>query len=188
MGIPNLRSQWFVIVIVAFLGVAVYQNLRLGVANRGLRSRVAEELSARVQVGDAIHNLRGANAASAHTEISDWSRGTLVLTVSPFCGVCKDNRDAANRLAARAREKGLNVVWVSRDRPSDSTEYFQSAAVADTVIADPTHGTYQVLRLGLVPQILVVDRTGIVRHSIAGAVDTAREENILRAVEQQSVK
>jgi hypothetical protein len=187
---PSLRANWFGVVLLLLLSFAIYQNLTLGRINSALRDRLLGALSQPVAVGDRIGRLRGTGLDGSYSQIDPSPGGTLVVTISPFCGVCATSRPMALRLATFARAKGLRVVWVSRDSPGDTLSYFDSdaaeARLKDIVLSDPPHATYQALRLGLVPQAFIVDGAGAVRDSVPGGFTTDREQVLQKAMARQA--
>jgi hypothetical protein len=186
-----IKAYWFTAALGFALAVLVYQNVTLGTINSALRARVIETLVQPVTVGSRVGELRGVRLDGTYDEVDPKKANLLVFTISPFCGVCQKNLPQAVALADLARDRGLRVVWVSRDNPSDTVGYFSTASViartSDTILTEPPHATYQALRMSFVPQVLVVDRAGVVQHVVAGALDPARQIELQHAIVGQRV-
>lgn len=148
---------------------------------RAERLRAASEV---VQVGSQLGLLSGSDVrgAQVRTLLVGPPQGSLVLGFSPNCGFCVENGAAWQRLAVRAAELGVGVVWVARDQTDVVAEFEKTTALAGVVIADPTHATYVQLKLGVVPQTLVVDKGGFVLTAQTGILSAVAEADILRSL------
>jgi hypothetical protein len=182
-GKPNL----FWILAVALTGVLVYQQFALGAANRQLRKRMLANAAPVVAVGDQMGGLTGFGlSAERVTENVFTPTGKfLVIGISARCGFCVQNVPVWKRVLEAAGRSGVRVIWVSRDPPQETGEFFAAhfETVDGTVIAEPTHSTHTQMKLSAVPQTVLVGASGIVAGVWGGVLDGPAEAKLLRAIE-----
>ena len=78
------------------------------------------------------------------------------------------------KLAGALEQKGIRVVWVSRDPIEVTKDYCLKHGIrlSDT-LADPSHGTFVQLGLARVPNTMLVRANGTVEKVWAGRLDQA---------------
>ena len=187
--VDPLKRHWFALTLAVGLGLAVYQNVTLGRINQALKSRVLEALSEPVQTGDFIGSVRGVRLDGTYAQVDPSPTGTLILTMSPNCAACQRGRASAIKMADFVRAQGLAVIWVSRDGPAETIKYFDSSTGAggsQAVLTEPPHAVYQSLRLGMVPQAVLVDAKGTVRHAVVGELRPDTERKLQEAIAAQA--
>ena len=179
---PNL----FWILTVALTGLLVYQQFVLGAANRQLRKRMLANAAPVVAVGDQMGGLTGFGLSAERVADSVFTPTgkCLVIGISARCGYCVQNVPVWKRALEAARRSGLRVIWVSRDPPKETGEFFAAhfETVHGTVIAEPTHSTYTQMKLSAVPQTVLVGASGIVAGVWAGVLDGPSEAKLLSAI------
>jgi hypothetical protein len=179
----ELAAHWFTAALLVMLAAMVWQNFSLSRANRDLRQRFDSILGTYVQLGDHLGEIRGNDPSGFQvTKSAIGSTGSLILEVSSTCGICVKNMDAWQRLAQRARTRNIRVIWVSRDPVKQASELVQQYHIKDSMIAEPSHWTWVELKLGAVPQTLVVSPDGIVQKVLLGAIDSQSEQDLARAL------
>src|SRR5258708_31914677 len=87
---------------------------------------------------------------------------------------CQANQDGWMRLASTLEQKGVRVLWVSRDRIEITRDYCAKHGIplSDT-LADPPYRTFAQLGLARVPNTLLVGADGRVEKVWAGRLDQA---------------
>jgi peroxiredoxin len=98
----------------------------------------------------------------------------LVITFSPGCPACQANQEGWTKLASTLGQKGVRVLWLSRD-PIDITRDYclkHGIPLSDT-LADPPYRTYLQLGLARVPNTVLVGAGGMVEKVWAGRLDLA---------------
>lgn len=184
---PLGKLNLFWILGVALTGVLVYQQFVLGAANRELRRRMYANAARVVAVGDRMGELTGFGlSAQRVTENVFTPNGKfLVIGISARCGYCIQNVPVWKRAMEAARRSGLRVIWLSRDSPKETAEFFAAHfdTVGGTVIADPTYSTYGQMKLSSVPQTVFVGVSGIVAAVWAGVLDGSAEAKLRSAIE-----
>src|SRR5260370_14770242 len=98
----------------------------------------------------------------------------LILTFSPGCPACQANQGGWMKLANTLEQKGVRVLWVSRDPIEITRDYCMKHGIrlSDT-LADPPYRTYVQLGLARVPNTLLVGAEGRVEKVWAGRLDQA---------------
>ena len=146
------------------------ENIALFRQNR----RLLEEAAPQVAAGTQLRMLSGLAPDGRFEPVSLPSPGSglLIITFSPGCSACQANQDGWMKLANNAHEKGLRVLWVSRD-PIDATrDYCLTHSIPLTdALADPPYRTYLQLGLARVPNTILVGPGGTVEKVWAGRLD-----------------
>lgn len=153
------------------IGFAVLtQNVLLLRQNQALRISRKEPL---VQPGTRIERVMGLDLDGGLRNVvfpSKAKKHYLVVTISPNCPTCKANQPQWKELTRKLRDEGSwGVLWVSRGGVAATHTYSTAhGPPPQEVIADPLYRTYRRLGLDLVPQMFVVNATGIVMKSWVG--------------------
>jgi len=142
----------------AGLGVLA-ENIVLFRQNLHLKEALAPQISAGTQLqmlaGLALDGrLEQVALPAADSEL-------LIITFSPGCPACQANQDGWMRLASTLEQKGVRVLWVSRD-PIEITRNYcmkHGISLSDT-LADPSYRTFAQLGLARVPNTLLVGAGG----------------------------
>lgn len=98
----------------------------------------------------------------------------LIITFSPSCPACQANLEHWRKLATELEQKGISVVWVSRDLLEITRDYCTKHGIGTAgTIADPPYSTYVQLGLARVPNTVLVKGDGTVERVWAGRLDGA---------------
>jgi peroxiredoxin len=155
----------------AGLGVLA-ENIFLFLQNRRLNEALAPQVSAGTQLqmlaGIAFDSrLEPVTLPSADSKL-------LIITFSPGCPACQANQDGWIRLASTLEQKGVRVLWVSRDPIEITRDYCVKHGIPlSDVLADPPYRTFAQLGLARVPNTLLVGANGKVEKVWAGRLDQA---------------
>jgi peroxiredoxin len=98
----------------------------------------------------------------------------LIITFSPSCPACRANQEGWKKLAGTLEQRGVRVLWVSRDTVETTRDYCMTHGIrlSDT-LADPPYRTYVQLGLARVPNTVLVRADGTVEKVWAGRLDQA---------------
>ncbi len=138
--------------------------------------RLSEALAPQIAAGARLQMLSGLAFDGRQEPVTLPQAGSklLILTFSPGCPACQANQDGWMRLASRLEQKGVRVLWVSRDPIEITRDYCVKHGIplSDTV-ADPPYRTYAQLGLARVPNTLLVGAEGKVEQVWPGRLDQA---------------
>ena len=155
----------------AGLGVLA-ENIFLFLQNRHLSEALAPQITAGTQLqmlsGVALDGrLEPVTLPSADSKL-------LIITFSPSCPACQANQDGWMRLASTLEQRGVRVLWVSRDPIEITRDYClkHDIHLFDT-LADPPYRTFAQLGLARVPNTLLVGAEGRVEKVWTGRLDQA---------------
>jgi peroxiredoxin len=155
----------------AGLGVLA-ENIFLFQQNRHLSEALAPQIAAGMQ----LQRLAGIAFDGRLEPVALPAEGSklLVITFSPGCPACQANQDGWMRLASTLEQKGVRVLWISRDPVEITRDYCLKHGIrlADT-LADPPYRTFAQLGLARVPNTLLVGTDGRVEKVWAGRLDQA---------------
>ena len=155
----------------AGLGVLA-ENIFLFQQNRRLNDALAPQISA----GTQLQMLSGVALDGRQKRVALPAPGAklLILTFSPGCPACQANQDGWMRLASAIEQKGVRVLWVSRDPLEITRDYCVKHGIrlSDT-LAEPPYRTFAQLGLARVPNTLLVGAEGRVEKVWAGRLDQA---------------
>ncbi len=155
----------------AGLGVLA-ENIFLFQQNRRLNDALAPQISA----GTQLQMLSGVALDGRQKRVALPAPGAklLILTFSPGCPACQANQDGWMRLASAIEQKGVRVLWVSRDPLEITRDYCVKHGIrlSDT-LAEPPYRTFAQLGLARVPNTLLVGADGRVEKVWAGRLDQA---------------
>jgi peroxiredoxin len=155
----------------AALGVLA-ENISLLRQNQGLR----EVLAPQIVAGTQLKMLSGLALDGRLEPVALPAAGSklLLITFSPGCPACQANQDGWMKLASALEQKGVRVLWVSRDPIEITRDYCikHSIRLSDT-LADPPYRTYAQLGLARVPNTLLLGPGGTVEKVWAGRLDQA---------------
>jgi len=148
------------------------ENIFLFRQNRHL----SEALAPQIIAGTQLKNLAGIAFDARLEPVALPAAGSklLILTFSPDCPACQANQDGWMRLASTLEQKGVRVLWVSRDPIEITRDYCLKHGIrlSDT-LADPPYRTFAQLGLARVPNTLLVGAEGRVEKVWAGRMDQA---------------
>ena len=186
--IGNLRCRGMIEVLVWLAGLSVLAaNIVLLHRYRKLEETVAPQIVS----GAHIEILSGLGL-DGHLQTLDLPSGNsklLIITFSPGCPACQANQERWQKLASALRQKGVRVIWFSRD-PVDVTKDYCTRHGIDVsdVFADPPYRSYLQLGLSRVPNTLLVGTGGQVEHVWAGRLDAASWTSLFSLVGLQQLK
>jgi peroxiredoxin len=155
----------------AALGVLA-ENIMLFRQNR----RLLEALAPQIATGAPLQMLSGLSLDGHVEPIAVPQAGSklLIITFSPGCPACQANQDGWMRLASTLGQKGVPVLWVSRDPIEITRDYCLKHGIPlSDALADPPYRTYAQLGLARVPNTLLVGADGTVEKVWAGRLDRA---------------
>jgi hypothetical protein len=156
---------------VVALGVLA-ENIFLFLQNRRLNDALAPQISA----GAQLQMLSGLALDGRLQSVPFPVAGSklLIITFSPACPACQANQDAWMKLASTLGQKGVRVLWVSRDPIEITRDYCVKHGIPfSDVLADPPYRTFAQLGLARVPNTLLVGGEGRVEKVWAGRLDQA---------------
>ena len=160
-----------IVIWLAGLGVLT-ENILLLQQNRSLREAVAPQISS----GAHIERLAGL-ALDGHLQaiaLPSADSKLLLITFSPGCPACQANQERWMKLAGILEQKGVRVLWVSRDSVEMTRDYCMKHDIRlSDVLADPPNRTYVQLGLARVPNTLLVRADGTVEKVWGGRLDQA---------------
>ena len=155
----------------AGLGVLA-ENIFLLQQNRSLQEAVAPQITS----GSHVEKLAGLTLDGRFQLVALPAADSklLVITFSPGCPACQANQDGWMKLAGLLEQKGVRVLWVSRDPAQITEDYCTKHGIRlSDVLADPPHRTYVQLGLARVPNTLLVRADGTVEKVWAGRLNQA---------------
>ncbi len=156
---------------VVALGVLA-ENIFLFLQNRRLNDALAPQISA----GAQLQMLSGLALDGRLQPVPFSVAGSklLIITFSPGCPACQANQDGWMRLASTLEQKGVRVLWVSRDPIEITRDYCLKHGIRlSDALADPPYRTFAQLGLARVPNTLLVGPMGRVEKVWAGRLDQA---------------
>ena len=170
---PKIRFGKVLEILLWLAGLGVLaENIFLFQQNRRLNETLAPQITA----GTQLQMLSGV-ALDGHLEpVALPAAGSklLILTFSPGCPACQANQGGWMKLANTLEQKGVRVLWVSRDPIEITRDYCMKHGIrlSDT-LADPPYRTFAQLGLARVPNTLLVGADGRVEKVWAGRLDQA---------------
>ncbi len=79
----------------------------------------------------------------------------LIITFSPGCPACQANQEGWMKLASALEQRGVRVLWISRDPIEITRDYCTKHGIRlSDALADPPYGTFVQLGLARVPNTL----------------------------------
>jgi peroxiredoxin len=148
------------------------ENVFLFLQNRRLNEALAPQITA----GAQLRMLAGLGFDGRLEPVALPAAGSklLIITFSPGCPACQANQDGWMKLAGVLEQRGVRVLWVSRDPIEITRDYCTKHGIrlSDT-LADPPYRTYVQLGLARVPNTLLVGAEGRVEKVWAGRLDLA---------------
>lgn len=171
VGTLRFGKVFQILICLAGLGVLV-ENAFLLRQNR----RLEEALAPQITSGAHFEMLGGLSLDGRFQPLALPSADSklLIITFSPGCPACQANQQGWMKLAGVLEQKGVRVLWLSRDPIAITRDYCLKHGIrlADT-LADPPYGTYLQLGLARVPNTVLVGASGRVEKVWAGRLDEA---------------
>ena len=168
---PKIRFSKVMEILLWLAGLGVLaENIFLFQQNRRLNEALAPQISA----GTRLQMLAGI-ALDGRREpvvLPAADSKLLIITFSPGCPACQANQDGWMRLTSRLEQKGVRVLWVSRDPIEITRDYCLKHGIRlSDVLADPPYRTHLQLGLARVPNTVLVGPGGPVEKVWAGSLD-----------------
>jgi peroxiredoxin len=111
------------------------------------------------------------------------SEVVAIVFWASWCGACREQLPALERLQQALAADGLRVLSVNfDDKPAAAREAAQAAGVSFPVLMDPAGEAGRLYDVGKLPQVVVVDRNGRLRASYSGAASGQAMAREIRAV------
>ena len=170
---PKIRFSKVMEILLWLAGLGVLaENIFLFQQNR----RLSEALAPQISAGTQLQMLAGI-AFDGRLEpvvLPSADSKLLIITFSPGCPACQANQDGWMRLASTLEQKGVRVLWVSRDPIEITRDYCLKHGIRlSDALADPPYRTFAQLGLARVPNTLLVGANGTVEKVWAGRLDQA---------------
>src|SRR5712664_4530043 len=111
---PKIRFSKVIEILLWLAGLGVLaENIFLFQQNRRLNEALAPQISA----GAQLQMLTGLALDGRLEPVTLPTAGSklLIITFSPGCPACQANQEGWMRLASTLEQKGVRVLWVSRD-------------------------------------------------------------------------
>ncbi len=153
------------------LGVLA-ENVFLFLQNR----RLSEALAPQITAGTQLQMLAGIGFDGRLEPVALPSADSklLIITFSPGCPACQANQEGWMKLAGTLEQRGVRVLWVSRDSIEITRDYcLKHGILLSDTLADPPYRTFAQLGLARVPNTLLVGAEGRVEKVWAGRLDQA---------------
>jgi peroxiredoxin len=170
---PKIRFSKVIEILLWLAGLGVLaENIVLLQLNR----RLNETLAPQISVGTQLQMLAGMAFDGRLESVALAAAGSklLIITFSPGCPGCQANRDGWMRLVSTLEQKGVRVLWVSRDPIEITRDYcLKHGILLSNTLADPHYRTFAQLGLARVPNTLLVGAEGRVEKVWAGRLDQA---------------
>ena len=168
---PKTRFSKVMEILLWLAGLGVLaENIVLLQQNRHLNEALAPQISA----GAQLQMLAGIAFDGRLESVTLPTAGSklLIITFSPGCPACQANQDGWMKLASTLEQKGVRVLWVSRDPIEITRDYCLKHGIrlSDT-LADPPYRTFAQLGLARVPNTVLVGAEGRVEKVWAGRLD-----------------
>jgi hypothetical protein len=181
----SLRANWALIAGFALLIGVAGETVMIRKQTADVNAVIQRQRSDVVAIGDHIGDLVGTGASRLQVcyRLTGVPRGSLVIGMSSGCPFCQRSFAAWRRLSAKARLRGIHVIWVSRDSTEDASSETGVFHLDESGIADPSYRTYLQLKLSTVPQTLVVQSDGRVKDVRAGPVEAQTEVRLWNSIE-----
>jgi peroxiredoxin len=170
---PKIRLSKVMEILLWLAGLGVLaENIFLFRQNRDLSEALAPQITA----GTQLRMLAGIAFDGRLEPVALPAAGSklLIITFSPGCPACQANQDGWMRLASTLEQKGVRVLWVSRDPIEITRDYCakHDIRLSDT-LADPPYRTFAQLGLARVPNTVLVGPEGRVEKVWVGRLDQA---------------
>jgi peroxiredoxin len=163
-------------VIEIFLWLAALGVLAENVVLFRQNQRLNEALAPQIAAGMQLQMLSGLALDGRLQPVSLPTTGSklLIIAFSPGCPACQANLEGWMKLATTLEQKGVRVLWMSRDPIEITTGCCVKHGIplSDT-LADPSYRTYVQLGLARVPNTVLVGAGGTVEKVWAGRLDQA---------------
>lgn len=172
---PDIRkigsTAFYVLVALLVVGILVENVILMG-QNRRLKS---PDLADQVQVGQRLQNLSAVDLNGIIRPIAlpaMASERMVIFTFSPECPFCQRTQPIWEELAKGLQQRGVNVLWVSRDGVDLTRVYCERTQIPlSQVLADPPNRSFAQLGLRGVPDTIVIGQGGVVQKVWSGALD-----------------
>jgi peroxiredoxin len=173
VAMPKIRFGKALEILIWLAALAVLaENVSLFRQNQRLHEALAPQIAA----GAQLQMLSGLGLDGRVKPVNLPSVGSklLIITFSPGCPACRANQDAWMKLASALEQKGVRVLWVSRDPIEITRDYCAKHSVPPSdVLADPPYRTFVQLGLARVPNTVLVGADGTVEKVWPGRLDQA---------------
>src|SRR5216684_1258653 len=170
---PKIRFSKVLEILLWLAGLGVLaENIFLFQQNRRLNEALAPQISEGTQL-----QMPSAVALDGRLEpVALPAAGSklLIITFSPGCPACQANQDGWMKMASALEQKGVRVLWISRDPIEITRDYCSKNGISlSDVLADPPYRTFAQLGLARVPNTVLVGTEGRVEKVWVGRLNHA---------------
>lgn len=184
------RQQWIVVgVVVAVLGGALFAATRLmheelfpiSVGTEAPAFEARPLLEPVYPSGSDTLFASRAPAAPGPRTLEDYAGDVVLLNIwATWCGPCREEMPAIERLHRAFGPRGLKVLAVSIDGNGDEQairSFVREYGLTFGILHDPEGEIQRIYRTTGVPETFVIARDGIIRKKVIGAADWSSEGN-----------
>jgi hypothetical protein len=136
-ALPKIRLSKVMEILLWLAGLGVLaEDIFLFQQNR----RLNEALAPQITVGTQLQMLSGVALDGRLQPVAFPAPDSefLIITFSPGCPACQANQDGWMKLASTLKQKGVRVLWISRDPIEITRNYCLKHGIPlSDVLADP---------------------------------------------------
>ena len=173
MTMPKSKFGKAIEILIWIAALAVLaENIALFRQNRHLLEAAAPQIAAGAQLQMLSGLALDGRVAPVSLPAADSK--LLIITFSPGCPACQANQEGWTKLSSALEQKGVRVLWLSRDPMEITRDYCLKHGIAlSNTLADPPYRTFLQLGLARVPNTVLVGPGGMVEKVWAGRMDQA---------------
>jgi peroxiredoxin len=150
------------------------------------RRSAADSTSTVLAVGSEVPDYRARLLDGSSVSLSSLRGEVVLLNLwATWCEPCRQEVDELSKLHARYAARGVRIVAVSVDgaqRADEVRSFVERRKLPYTIWRDPEDHASSAFGVATLPANFVIDRSGTVRWSQAGAL-TADDEQLARALD-----
>ena len=147
--------------------------------NAGVAAPAVPVLTEAPRVGHLAPDFVLTTLDGREVHLSDYRGHVLFLNFwATWCGPCKVEMPAIERLYREYRRQGLAILAVSTDLegPAVTRPYRDALGLTFTIAHDPETVVMRLYGIHTLPVTFLVDRQGVITHQIIGARDWQEPE------------
>jgi len=182
-SLPDGKTTTLLVAVIAIIGMAAGIGAYTYLNKSDSKPEIAV-IKTDSLIGSRRPDFSLVDVDGSKRHIADWDGRVLIVNFwATWCPPCRREIPAFIELQEKYEKQGFTIVGVALDEKQAAIDYVDPMGInypilvadADGIAISQSYGN----KLGVLPFTVIVDRQGIIRHSLAREVELVEAEKLI---------